>query len=164
MSALMRALMKRRQGLRGQALVEFAIVLPLLAGMTGGVIDFARVYQASVTLQSATRSAAEAAATLSVDNAGAQAEALRVVCTETQDLPGFVPGPGNDIASCTAPGVSLTSFTHSTTAPGASAAYPLASATVRSELDFQLLIPWPFLEGGQWTLTTTQSYSVIQGR
>lgn len=155
---------RRHRRLRGQALVEFAIVLPLLAAMAGGAIDFARVFQASMTLQSATRAAAESAATTSLDATAAQTEAQRVVCTETQDLPGFVPGTGGDVPTCTAPAVTVTSFTRDGTAPGASATYPLASATVRSSLDFALLIPWPFLEGGRWTLATEQSYSIMQGR
>lgn len=156
--------LRRNRTSRGQALVEFAIVLPLLAALSGGAIDFARVYQASMTLQSATRNAAEAAATVTTTNSAAQTEAQRVVCTETQRLPGFVPGAGNSIPTCTAPAVTVTAFDYSTTAPGATATYPLVSATVRSELDFDLLIPWPFLDGGHWRLRTTQSYSVIQGR
>ena len=155
---------RRRRTSRGQALVEFAIVLPLLAALSGGAIDFARVYQASMTLQSATRNGAEAAATATTTSAAALTEARRVVCTETQHLPGFTPGAGNSVPTCTAPAVTVTAFSYSTTAPGATATYPLASATVHSELDFHLLIPWPFLSGGHWTLRTTQSYSVIQGR
>lgn len=150
--------------MRGQALVEFAIVLPLLAAMSGGVIDFARVFQASMTLQSATRNGAEAAASTTTTGEAAQTEAQRVVCTEAQQLPGFVAGPGNSVPTCTAPSVTVTSYAYSTSAPGTSALYPLVSATVHSQLDFELLIPWPFLDGGRWTLQTTQSYSVIQGR
>jgi Flp pilus assembly protein TadG len=149
---------------RGQALAEFALILPILFALTGGAIDLARVYQASMTLQSATRNAAEAAASRSGDATAAQSEARRVVCTETQHLGSFVPGSGGDIATCTAPGVTVSSFARNTTAPGASTRYPLTSATVQSHLDFQLLIPWPGLPEGGWRIASTQSYSVLQGR
>ena len=149
---------------RGQALVELAILLPFLAALAGGAIDFARVYQASMALQSATRNAAESAATTTATSTAAQVEAQRVVCTETQRLPGFVPGSGGSVPTCSDPGVTVTEFTYSTSGTGFSASYPLVSTTVHSELDFSLLIPWPFLEGGAWTLSTTQSFSVVQNR
>lgn len=149
---------------RGQALAEFALVLPLLITLTGAAMDFARVYQASITLQGATRNAAEYAATRSADMAGAQTEARRIVCTETQGLPGFVAGPGGAVATCTAPIVNVTSFTRSTTAPGANATYPLATATVYAEFPFRTVIPWPWLPSGAWDIGTTQTYSIIQGR
>jgi Flp pilus assembly protein TadG len=154
----------RTRSRRGQALVEFAILLPLLAGLAGGVIDFARVYQASMALQSATRNAAESAATTAATSEAAQTEAQRVVCTETQRLPGFTPGTGGSIPACTAPDVTVTSFTYSTSGSGFSASYPLVSTSVHSELDFSLMVPWPFIEDGTWTLSTTQSFSVVQNR
>jgi Flp pilus assembly protein TadG len=154
----------RDRSRRGQALVEFAILLPLLAALAGGAIDFARVYQASMALQSATRNAAESAATTSTTSGAAQAEAQRVVCTETQRLPGFVAGSGGSIPTCTDPDVTLTAFTYSTSGSGFSSSYPLVSATVSSELDFSLLVPWPFIPDGAWTLSTEQSFSVVQNR
>ena len=47
---------------RGQSLVEFALVLPMLLILLLGVADFGRVFQAGITLEAATRNAAEAAA------------------------------------------------------------------------------------------------------
>jgi Flp pilus assembly protein TadG len=154
----------RHRSRRGQALVEFAILLPMLAALAGGAIDFARVYQASMALQSATRNAAESAATTTATSGAAQVEAQRVVCVETQRLPGFVPGGGDSIPTCTAPDVAVTAFTYSTSGTGFSPSYPLVSTTVRSELDFSLLVPWPLIEGGTWTLSTEQSFSVVQNR
>ncbi|HVM19769.1 MAG TPA: TadE/TadG family type IV pilus assembly protein [Egibacteraceae bacterium] len=154
----------KRKRSRGQSLAEFALILPLLITLTGAAMDFARVYQASITLQTATRNAAEFTATRSVSQSGAQTEAQRVVCTETQNLPGFTAGSGGSIPTCTAPTVTVTSFTVSTTAPGASATYPLATSVVHAELPFRTVIPWPWLPGGTWDIGTTQTYTVIQGR
>ena len=148
---------------RGQALAEFALILPLLLGIVGGGIDFARVFQGAMTLQTAARNAAESAAYSATDLAQAQSQARAVVCAESQDLPGFVPGPGGVVATCTSPAVTVT-YSRSTTAPGANIKYPLVTATVTTSLDFELLVPWPMLPNGAWTLGTTQSFSIMQGR
>jgi TadE-like protein len=47
---------------RGQSLVEFALVLPLLLILLLGVADFGRVFAAGITMEATTRNAAEAAA------------------------------------------------------------------------------------------------------
>jgi hypothetical protein len=47
---------------RGQSLVEFALLLPLLLIILLGVADFGRVFQAGIVMESATRAAAEAGA------------------------------------------------------------------------------------------------------
>jgi Flp pilus assembly protein TadG len=149
---------------RGQAIVELAVLLPLMTAFLGGAIDMARVYQGWLTLQSATRNAAEYVATNDPDATTAQTDARRIVCTEAQKVPGFVPGPGSDVATCTSPAVTVISFTRSATAPGASGRYPIATVTVRSTLDFRMLFHWPMLPEGGWTLTSTESYAVVQGR
>ena len=153
----------RRRSPRGQALVELSLVFPILCAILGGAVDFARIYQASITLQSAARNAAEAAATEATTPAQAEALAREIVCVETQKLSGFVPGMGGDVATCTAPAVTVT-FTTSESAAGAAPGYPLASATVSATLDFAMLFPWPFLPEGDWTLDPSQSYSIVQNR
>ena len=47
---------------RGQALVEFALVLPMLLVLLLGIADFGRVFAAGITVEAAARNAAEAAA------------------------------------------------------------------------------------------------------
>jgi hypothetical protein len=51
-----------RQPARGQSLVEFALLLPLLLIILLGVADFGRVFQSGIVMESATRAAAEAGA------------------------------------------------------------------------------------------------------
>jgi hypothetical protein len=48
---------------RGQTLVEFALTLPILLMLMFGVIEFARIFQAWITLQNAARAAARYAVT-----------------------------------------------------------------------------------------------------
>jgi Flp pilus assembly protein TadG len=154
----------RHSSQKGQALAEFALILPILAALLGGAIDMSRVYEASLTVQSGTRNAAESAASSATDSASALTIARGIVCNEAQHLPGFVPGPGGNVATCTAPSVTITSFSRSSTAPGASAKYPIGSVTVHTSLAFQMLFHWPLLPNGNWTLEATQSYSVVQNR
>lgn len=47
---------------RGQSLVEFALVLPILLVLLLGIADFGRVFTAGITVEAAARNAAEAAA------------------------------------------------------------------------------------------------------
>jgi Flp pilus assembly protein TadG len=152
-----------RPSRRGQAIAEFALVLPILLGLVGGGIDFARAFAASIALESAARNAAEAAAFESLTLTEAQAKAREVVCIETQDLPGFVPGSGGDIETCTNPAVTVT-YTRDTDAPGANSRYPLVTVGVTTALDFTMVVPWPFLPGGSWSLGTTQTFELLQGR
>jgi hypothetical protein len=49
----------RRRGARGQALVELAITVPLLVFILLGIVDFARVYTAALTVEAAAREAAD---------------------------------------------------------------------------------------------------------
>ena len=162
LTAALKSLRDRSQ--RGQALAEFALILPILAALLGGAIDMSRVYEASLTVQSGTRNGAESAASTATDSASALTIARAIVCNETQHIPGFVPGPGGNIATCTSPAVTITSFSRSSTAPGATVKYPIGSVTVHTTLAFQMLFHWPLLPDGNWTLTAKQSYCVVQNR
>jgi Flp pilus assembly protein TadG len=51
------------QSERGGALVEFALVLPILLVLVFGIVDFGRAFQASITLTNATREGARLGAT-----------------------------------------------------------------------------------------------------
>jgi Flp pilus assembly protein TadG len=52
-----------RARLRGQALVEFALVLPIVLVLLLTVSDFGRLFATTITIESAARAAAEVAAT-----------------------------------------------------------------------------------------------------
>ena len=157
-----------RRHARGQSLAEFVLILPLMLGFLGLTVDFARVFQAWLTLESATRDAAEAAATSATDSAGALSIARRTVCLQAQDLPGFTPSglaSPQDVEQCAAPSVTVTSFNLSTSAPGASTRYPIGSATVRSTLPFRPLFAYPVItQDGTWTIVVSTSISIVQGR
>jgi Flp pilus assembly protein TadG len=139
---------------RGQSIVEFAIILPILLTLFGAAIDIARVYQAWNVLESTTRDAAEYAATNDVTSAAAAADANRIVCT----------GNGNPVG-CTSPTVTISSFALSTTAAGASTKYPIATVTVSTSLPFRTFFAYPvFTQEGAWMLSSSQTFSIVQGR
>jgi len=89
---------------RGQSLVEFALVLPLLMILLLGVADFGRVFQSAIASEAAVRDAAEAAAQnylqldlqdgnfngslTQADYNALHALALEVGCREAERLPG----------------------------------------------------------------------------
>lgn len=88
----------------GQSLTEFALVIPILVILFVGIADFGRVFQTSITLEAATRDAAEAAANAYIASPpgplnlpappgdptyyqGLHQLAARAVCAETRGLP-----------------------------------------------------------------------------
>lgn len=153
---------------RGQSLVELAIVLPLLLVIVGITVDFARVYQAAIALNSATRNASEYVATFCPDNAAlgqsclpdAEGVARTMICAETAGMPG---SSGNGLA-CTSPVVQIVALTNDASAPGGTAANPVSSATVHSSLEFRMLFNYPLLtRNGAWTIAATESFSIVQG-
>jgi len=131
------------------------VILPVVLTLLGAAVDTARVYGAWNVLQSATRDAAEYAATNDTTSGAAAADASRIVCAEVAGLP-----PG-----CSRPTVTVSSYSLSTSAPGASTNNPIATVTVSTSLPFNTLFPYPlFTQSGIWTLRSTQTFAVVQGR
>ncbi|HET7667486.1 MAG TPA: TadE/TadG family type IV pilus assembly protein [Mycobacterium sp.] len=102
-----------RRSARGQSLVEFALVLPMLLVLLLGVADFGRVFAAGITLESAARNGAEAAAqeylqiqrnkTLeTADYTKLHDVAREAVCRDTEILPNATGG-----GSCSSPVVAV---------------------------------------------------------
>jgi Flp pilus assembly protein TadG len=148
---------------------EFAILLPVLLAFLGLTIDFARVFQAWITLESATRDAAEYAATTGTSESDALTKAQQTVCLQAQNIPGFqrsgLASP-NDVQQCASPTVTVVSFGRSTDpAVGASTRFPIGNVTIRASVPFSPLFAYPFLTtNGTWTVTSQASFSVSQGR
>lgn len=87
---------------RGQGLVEFALVLPLLMILLLGVADFGRIFSAGITLEAAARDGAEATAIERLHNPPTtpgdvayyqrlHALAAKTVCDEAGRLPNATP-------------------------------------------------------------------------
>ena len=145
--------------------MEMALILPFLLAFAGGATDLARAYQAWLTIESASRSAAEFIATNSADATVALSDARHFVCQESQHLSGFTEGsPPNQIDDCTSPATTVPSFVISTTQTGASTANPIVTARVHVTFPFNTLFPYPFVPHDGWTLTSDATYAVVRGR
>jgi Flp pilus assembly protein TadG len=125
---------RRRARTRGQAVVEFALVAPVLIAIALGVVDFGRVYAAAVTVESAAREAADYGS-WHLYETGWQSEATRRACAAASVIDGYVGAA--DGTSCTNPTVIM--FSNETTASGV----PL----VRAQLtyDFRTTVQMPFM-------------------
>ncbi|HEY5486533.1 MAG TPA: TadE/TadG family type IV pilus assembly protein [Candidatus Limnocylindrales bacterium] len=153
------AVRSRRKG-AGQALVEFALILPIMLTLFGAAVDFARVYSAYINLQEATRNAAEYIATDQTvgSDAAALTEAKRLVCLEivgAVDVTGNCPGPNSPtVTKAISP------------APSTWANTGTAATTVEIVVteQFKMLLPYPLMDKGQWPLTADVTFSVIRGR
>jgi hypothetical protein len=138
-----------------------ALILPFLLGFAGAAADFARAYQASMTIESGVRNAAEYVASHSLNATAALTDARRVVCLEAVVAPGFTPGTGlNPNENCTQPAITISGFAVTTVAAGDQ----MGSVHVHASLPFNTLFPYPFIPHDGWTLSADSTYSVLRNR
>lgn len=105
-----RARTRSRQARRGQSVVEFALVLPIMLFLLVAVIDFARIHTTMLAVESAAREAADYGTTLGAGKwqAGAPmdstvAEMQRRSCVATMSLPDYDDPDGDPATGCTNP-------------------------------------------------------------
>ncbi|HET9852416.1 MAG TPA: TadE/TadG family type IV pilus assembly protein [Candidatus Limnocylindrales bacterium] len=169
-----RAPRSRRGRSRGQSLVEFSIVFPVLLAITGVVIDASRVYLAWSSLESATRDAAQYLATSSTDPyspdytwAGTDADAKADYILELTTGEIFATSPSSGVLTdCTNTAQVTTVYSTNTSfANGGSAANPLSTARVKSCFPFRTLFAYPFLTtNGAWVLQSERQITILVGR
>jgi len=102
---------KKRE--RGQSVVEFALVLPIMVVLLLAIVDFARIYTTMMTVESAAREAADYGTTLGAGKwaAGAPmdttvAEMKRRACIASSALPDYEDPDDPSVGNCTNPDVS----------------------------------------------------------
>jgi hypothetical protein len=106
-----RVVVTRAAGERGQALVEFALILPIFLLILLAVADLGRVYATIVQDEAGTREAADYGAFRwwywqDPNVANTEAEMVRRACTAMVGLPDYVGAA--DGSSCTNPTVTIT--------------------------------------------------------
>lgn len=116
----------RRRPHRGQSLVEFALVLPMLLVLLLGIADFGRVFSAGIILEAAARNGAEVAAQeylqvrrsstapTSADYDRIRDAALVAVCREAERLPDRTAAGG----MCSMPATAVCIHDDATELPG----------------------------------------------
>ncbi|GHH97576.1 TadE/TadG family type IV pilus assembly protein [Neobacillus kokaensis] len=83
---------------KGQSLVEFALILPLLVMLVLGIIDFGRIFHAYLTIDHAGREAARAA---SIGKTQAEAEQIGINAGKSINLTDVKVSPGSSGADAT---------------------------------------------------------------
>jgi hypothetical protein len=149
--------LSRRQSSRGQSVVEFALVLPLMMLILLAIVDFGRIYTTMVNVESAAREAADFGTTLGAVHWSAAtkdatvAEMERRACIAASNLPDYVgDDPSGVVVTCTNPSFSYCLTTSSGGScspfdPGAVCEDPLRAppcvVTVTLGYDFHLFAP-----------------------
>lgn len=92
---------RTRASTRGQSLVEFTLILPIMLIILLLVGDFGRLFAAGITIESAARTAAEVAAAeynraATIDYPAIHRNAWLSVCHEAASLPNATPGGGGE--------------------------------------------------------------------
>jgi Flp pilus assembly protein TadG len=164
---------RKRSSHRGQSLVEFAIVLPLLLTMVGIIIDAARVYQAWTNLESATRDAAQYLATSDTDSGSpdyttqgtnSDNKAIFILSEST----GFTFTPSSTrgtLTDCSGPQLTTTYTADTSFANGGTTSNPVGTARVLTCLPFRTLFSYPLLtNNGVWVVKADRSYKILVGR
>ncbi|MDF3073413.1 MAG: hypothetical protein K0S54_1080 [Alphaproteobacteria bacterium] len=132
---------------RGASLVEFALVLPLLALLLVGMVDFGRGMAISMTLESAARSGAEYGGLFPQDGAG-------VTTAITEALgPGLTADAVSAVPQCRCAGAVVDC---STVCNGGGAEMYL---TVRVDYAYSPILPYPGI-ASSYPLTGTAEFRV----
>jgi Flp pilus assembly protein TadG len=114
-----RRIITRRSGSRGQSVVEFALIVPIMVVILFAIVDFARIYTTLMTVESAAREAADYATELGAVH-WAPPEVPRTeaamhtrACVASKNLPDYSGNPVdtdgdgiNDGEDCTNPSLS----------------------------------------------------------
>lgn len=79
--------MSRLKSERGQAMVEFALVLPILILLLCGIIDFGWIFSNKIAVDNASREAARYAAIHCTDGTFAESQVDQVVYDSAPSLP-----------------------------------------------------------------------------
>jgi Flp pilus assembly protein TadG len=158
---------------RGQSLVEFSVVLPVLLCIVGVVIDASRVYQAWTNLESATRDAAQYLATSDIDPSsgnyttqGSNSDSKAIYILNTATGYTFTRSPSQGaLTNCSAPQATTTYTANTSSGSGGSTSNPAGTARVIACLSFKTLFSYPFLtNNGAWVVKSDRTYTILVGR
>jgi Flp pilus assembly protein TadG len=138
---------QRRRDERGAAVVEFALILPVLVLFVFGIVEFGRAYSARIQLTAAVREGARAGALGGDVAAATRAGAPGLTATDISVIYNATPG-----STCTPVG-SSTTVTTATTVVGSTTTTTIPTATVTATYPFKYDIP--LFRSGTWMLSAT---------
>jgi hypothetical protein len=156
----------RKKHERGQSVVEFALVLPIMVVLLLAIVDFARIYTTMMTVESAAREAADFGTTLGAGKWEAGMTGLprqttvdemnRRACIASSNLPDYEDADGDPATGCSNPIVDYCMTVPETGVcgpPDDSCVDPLraqpCTVTVTLTYDFHLFAPFNINLGGR---------------
>jgi Flp pilus assembly protein TadG len=154
----------RRQRERGQSVVEFALVLPLMFLLLMAIVDFARIYTTMIAVESGAREAADYGAfgsqrwqAVKVDDTVEEME--RRACIATSNLPDYV----GDVTTCTNPSFEY-ELVEEWSIDGLPCDDPLRATpcrvTVTLTYDFSVFVPFRFeIMGVEYGIPSSITFS-----
>lgn len=138
---------------RGQSLVEFALVVPLMVMFFVAVADMARLYTTMATIESAAREAADYGSFDSsywTDEPGVRQQMTHRACLAASNLPDYVGTTDSMAATCTNPAVTIDLIQPGTGTCADSVREPPCRVRATLAYDFHLILPIHIeLGGGQ---------------
>lgn len=155
-----RMIRQRLKGERGAALVELAVVVPLLALILVGTIDFGRVFRTAMVVTNAARAGALAGA--STLAASTNATMMRSTADAVFAANGLATGPATSagrLCYCAAANGNFGGAVACTTVCG-SGQPVVVLVTVTAERTFSLLGPFP----GNWNSVTIRRASTARAQ
>ena len=141
----MQRFVRRDRRKRGQALVEFALVVPLFLLLLAGMIDFGLGLNASIAVSNAAREGARLGAVSAVSS-----DIIDRVNSMMAPYPGL---PTAVSATCTHIGGGTCTLDNSSTKPGSG-----DSVIVTVTYDYNMV--WPLAMGKVITLTSTAKFRI----
>lgn len=137
-------MLRRRPRSRGQALTEFALVIPLFLLLVAGMIDFGLGLNASITVTNAAREGARL---------GAVKPITASITTQVTSMTSNLPGGVTTTASCThAAGGACTLDTTATK--------PVSGDKVIVTVDYDYHMIWPLAFGNTIHLRETAQFRI----
>jgi Flp pilus assembly protein TadG len=177
-------LVRRGHRVRGQSLAEFALIAPVMLGLLGVGVDFARLFFAWVDLEAATRDAAQYVASdpaFLANGSGyydvndstnycATYPCTSAPSTDAKTVIDAATGKSFTKASsqidCSSPKVwAILSSPDTTLANGGSSQYPVAVVHVTACFPFRTFVSYPIITtNGTWIVRADRTLSTIVGR
>ena len=133
----------RRESAKGQSLVEFALVVPLMVVFFVAVADLARLYTTMATIESAAREAADYGSFDSSYWSGADPidEMTHRACLASSNLPDYAGTTDDMAATCTNPTVTVVLDPPDQVSCADRTREPPCRVTATLEYDFHLILP-----------------------
>jgi Flp pilus assembly protein TadG len=135
----------RGQGMRGQSLVEFALVVPVFLLIVAGMIDFGLALNASITISNAAREGGRL---------GVLTPDATKIRTQTTNAASGLAGTMTVTVSCTKPSGSTC------TLDGSKTTGAIAGDTVIVTVDYDYPMIWPLALGTKVHLSSTNRQRV----